>query len=144
VDRAKEGIVSKTKRLTRPSDSLEKLGIINRQLDEAKRNPDAPLPTSCGAEDDEPVPYRLTVEADGLANAPDPVNHPPHYTSSPARCECGRQIECIDVTRHLNFNRGNVIKYVWRAGSKGDEVEDLEKAMWYLRDEIARVKGERR
>jgi hypothetical protein len=124
---------------------------------------DPPLPTSWGAEADEPVPYRLTVTETSLAGAlsvladakraaeegerrraaeqPDPVNHPPHYTSSPARCECGRQIECIDVTRHLNFNRGNVIKYVWRAGSKGSEVEDLEKALWYLKDELERVRG---
>lgn len=60
------------------------------------------------------------------------VNHPDHYNQL--------AIECIEVVRHFNFNRGNAIKYIWRAGLKGDAVEDLEKAIWYLRDEIDRIK----
>lgn len=77
----------------------------------------------------------------------DPINHPSHYTSSPARCAaCHCPIECIDVTRHYSFNIGNVIKYLWREGLKGSSVEDLEKAAWYLADEIAmrkRARGDR-
>lgn len=73
----------------------------------------------------------------------DPVNHPSHYTSSPATCSCGKAIECIDVVRHQNFNRGNAMKYLWRAGSKDDEVQDLRKAAWYLNDEITRLERER-
>jgi hypothetical protein len=65
----------------------------------------------------------------------DPVNHPKHYTSHPSG------VECIDVVRHMNFNRGNAIKYVWRAGEKGPAVEDLRKAIWYLQDEIKRLGG---
>ena len=68
--------------------------------------------------------------------AHDPVDHPQHYTSHPSG------IECIDVTRHMNFNLGNAIKYVWRAGLKGDErkaIEDLQKAIWYLEDEVDRL-----
>lgn len=42
----------------------------------------------------------------------DPVNHPKHYTSDPSG------IECIQITRHRNFNIGNAIKYLWRAGLK--------------------------
>jgi hypothetical protein len=61
----------------------------------------------------------------------DVVNHPSHYTSHPSG------IECIDVTRHMGFNLGNVIKYVWRCDLKADEIQDLEKALWYLQDEIA-------
>lgn len=77
---------------------------------------------------------------------PDPVDHPPHYTSSPAKCSgCGKPIECIDVTRHLMFDPGNVIKYVWRryfGGKAGeDEIEGLRKAAWYLADEIKRLGG---
>ena len=72
----------------------------------------------------------------------DPVNHPSHYTSGDAKCECGRTIECIDVVRHLNFNRGNVVKYVWRAGKKDDLVQELKKARWYLDDEIKRLENE--
>jgi hypothetical protein len=68
----------------------------------------------------------------------DPVEHPAHYTSSPARCACGRGIECIDVTEVMSFSLGNVVKYVWRADLKGNAVEDLRKARWYLDREIAR------
>jgi hypothetical protein len=63
----------------------------------------------------------------------DPVNHPAHYTSHP------RGIECIQVTQHMNFCRGNAIKYIWRAGDKGNEVQDLKKAIWYLECEIKRI-----
>jgi hypothetical protein len=64
----------------------------------------------------------------------DNVNHPTHYNQIPG-------IECIEVVRHLNFNRGNAIKYIWRAGAKGNEIEDLQKAIWYLQDEIKRLQG---
>lgn len=64
----------------------------------------------------------------------DNVNHPAHYNKVPG-------IECIDVVRHFNFNRGNAIKYIWRAGAKGDEIEDLRKALWYIEDEIKRLHG---
>lgn len=61
----------------------------------------------------------------------DAVNHPQHYTKHPSG------IECIDVVRHMCFNLGNVVKYVWRADLKNG-IEDLEKALWYLQDEIAK------
>lgn len=66
----------------------------------------------------------------------DPVNHPKHYTNSPAVCsKCGQGIECIDITRHMGFNIGNAVKYLWRFQDKGG-LEDLKKARWYLEDEI--------
>lgn len=78
-----------------------------------------------------------------LVNVPvaDAVNHPAHYTSDPSG------VECIQITRHRNFNVGNAIKYLWRAGLKseankhGDEkqIEDLRKAVWYIEDEIKRL-----
>lgn len=72
----------------------------------------------------------------------DSVDHPAHYNGSPARCEaCGHPIECITVVEHLGFCLGNAVKYVWRAGLKGDELEDLRKAAWYLQREIARLEG---
>lgn len=91
-----------------------------------------------------PVPPYVDGNRGALvaAEQPDPVEHPTHYTSSPARCTCGRTIECIDVAQHLTFNRGNVIKYVWRAGAKGDvakEIEDLRKARQYLEFELTRL-----
>lgn len=60
----------------------------------------------------------------------DNVEHPKHYTSHPSG------IECIEVTRHMGFNLGNAVKYIWRADLKNDAIEDLEKAVWYLMDEI--------
>ena len=66
----------------------------------------------------------------------DPVNHPLHYTDHPSG------IECIEITRHMSFNLGNVIKYVWRADNKGNALEDLRKARWYLDDEIKRKEGQ--
>ena len=49
----------------------------------------------------------------------DTVNHPAHYTSHPSG------IECIQITRWMNFNLGNAITYIWRAGNKGNALEDL-------------------
>lgn len=61
---------------------------------------------------------------------PDPINHPPHYTQG--------GIECIDAIRaalgrdqFIGFLRGQVIKYQWRCGLKGDPAEDAGKARWY-------------
>lgn len=65
----------------------------------------------------------------------DPVN-PQHYKNNPSG------IECIEITRHENFNCGNAIKYIWRRKDKNTEIQDLEKAIWYLTDEIKRLKNE--
>lgn len=56
----------------------------------------------------------------------DPVNHPAHYTSHPSG------VEVIQITEHMSFLEGNVIKYVMRADHKGNKLEDLRKARWYL------------
>jgi hypothetical protein len=69
------------------------------------------------------------------ADQPDAVNHPPHYTAHPSG------VECIQVTEHMGFCLGNAVKYIWRADLKGDAVEDLRKARWYLDREIARREG---
>ena len=61
------------------------------------------------------------------------VAHPEHYNQHPAG------IECIDVVEHFPFNVGNAIKYLWRAGLKGCQEEDLQKALWYVQREIERI-----
>ncbi|KIF80795.1 DUF3310 domain-containing protein [Noviherbaspirillum autotrophicum] len=66
------------------------------------------------------------------AVAHDAVNHPKHYISHPSG------VECIQVTEHMSFNLGNVVKYLWRADEKGAPLEDLKKARWYLDREIAK------
>lgn len=64
----------------------------------------------------------------------DPVNHPSHYTAY-------KGLEVIDLTEQMNFNRGNAVKYICRAGLKdpATEIQDLEKAVWYLNRELARL-----
>lgn len=62
----------------------------------------------------------------------DPVNHPKHYTSHPSG------IECIQITEHMGFTLGNALKYIWRADLKGDSIEDLKKAVWYIEREICK------
>ena len=67
----------------------------------------------------------------------DEVNHPNHYTAHPSG------VECIQITEHMGFNLGNAIKYVWRADLKGNTVQDLKKAAWYIEREIdKRLKNE--
>lgn len=76
----------------------------------------------------------------------DNVNHPSHYTW--LKDKCG--IEVIDITRHMDFDLGNVVKYVLRQGLKLEEgmsnkekaIEDLKKAKWYLDDKIKMLEGE--
>jgi hypothetical protein len=65
------------------------------------------------------------------------VDHPSHYN------ECGKLYEAINVIEawDLNFNLGNALKYIARAKYKGKEIEDYEKAIWYIDREIKRVKG---
>lgn len=75
----------------------------------------------------------------------DNVNHPPHYTW--LKDKCG--IEVIDITRHMDFDLGNVVKYVLRQGLKSEEgmsdkekaIEDLKKARWYLDDKLKMLEG---
>ena len=67
----------------------------------------------------------------------DPVNSPAHYTAHPSG------VECITVTEHMGFNVGNAVKYLWRADLKGNALEDLRKAVWYIQREIGkRIKKE--
>jgi hypothetical protein len=63
------------------------------------------------------------------------VNHPQHYGGENNPYEAIKVILAHD----LNFNRGNVIKYVLRAGKKEKEIEDLKKAMFYLNQELNRL-----
>jgi len=65
---------------------------------------------------------------------PDAVNHPKHYNFG--------TIEVIDVIEDwgLGFQLGNAIKYIARAPHKGTELQDLEKAAWYLQRQISRLK----
>ena len=77
-----------------------------------------------------------------MENKKDNVNHPEWYTKHPSG------IECIEITRHYCFSIGNAVKYLWRAGLKKEmgledrekEIEDLRKAIWYIKDRIHQLK----
>ena len=83
-------------------------------------------------------------EAYKSRNDSDAVNHPKHYQDPSG-------IECIDIVRHRNFDVGNAIKYLWRAGLKQDadktpiekQIEDLRKAIWYIEDEIKTLESKK-
>lgn len=66
----------------------------------------------------------------GVKQTKEMVNHPSHYK--------GNKFEVIDIIEDydLNFNKGNALKYLLRAGHKDDYVQDLKKAIWYLNREI--------
>ena len=76
----------------------------------------------------------------------DNVNHPRHYSYLKELCG----VEVIDITRHMDFDLGNVVKYVIRQGLKSEEgmsnkekaIEDLKKARWYLDDKIKMLEEE--
>lgn len=73
------------------------------------------------------------VERKNLIKEDEEVNHPDHYNQG--------KIEVIDVIEDwgLNFNEGNIIKYVARAKHKGNPAKDLSKALWYIQREITRA-----
>ena len=78
----------------------------------------------------------------------DKVSHPSHYTWLKELCG----IEVIDVARHLDFDTGNALKYLLRAGKKSEEgytdkekeIQDLEKAVWYINDKIKMLREDGR
>lgn len=67
---------------------------------------------------------------------------PKHYKNSNAICTYGKKVECIQIVRHFDSNIGNVIKYLWPYRHKGNGLEQLKKAHWYLRDEIRKSEPE--
>lgn len=80
---------------------------------------------------------RAANVAQGEANEVSDAINPSHYQGF----SNGAQV--VDITENLNFNRGNAVKYLARAGAKdpAKEVEDLEKSLWYTQRELDRLKG---
>lgn len=89
------------------------------------------------ADHGEPAAPQLYVREnpEKLPSVPDMVNEPPHYNSHP------KGIECIEVIEDNPFlTLGNAMKYLWRVswGGKGNDEEDLRKAIWYIERELQR------
>ena len=94
------------------------------------------------------VPDKITYfsSADEESKIKDNVNHPSHYTW--LKDLCG--VEPIDICKHLDFDLGNALKYILRAGHKKDismtegekTIEDLKKAIFYINDKIEMLENE--
>lgn len=90
--------------------------------------------------DRESVEISITPDMADRCFEEEKVDHPAHYQGN---------IECIEVVRNMPFWKGNAVKYLWRAGSKEElgksninkEIEDLEKAKWYIQDRINQLKS---
>ncbi len=63
------------------------------------------------------------------------IEHPPHYCTHPSG------IEAIHVSSRMNFVLGNAFKHLFRCSSKGRTLEDLNKALWYLKYELSNRQG---
>jgi len=101
---------------------------------------------------DKDVPNEITyfsnagTSACASSNISDNVNHPSHYTW--LKDLCG--VEPIDICKHLDFDLGNALKYILRAGHKKDSsmtdnektIEDLKKAIFYINDKIEMLENE--
>lgn len=66
-------------------------------------------------------------------NDSEKINHPPHYNAHPSG------VEVIAITEHMDFCLGNAVKYIMRCEHKGNKLEDLKKAAWYINREIERL-----
>ena len=76
---------------------------------------------------------------DDMPNSPkkEMVKHPSHYGGGDNPYEAIKVIEAWN----LSFCLGNTVKYIARAGKKDEELQELEKALWYLKREIKKIKG---
>ena len=79
--------------------------------------------------------YKKTNTPFGTIKEPitETVDRHDHYNKHPSG------VECIEIIEWLNFNLGCAVEYVLRSGEKGDPLEDLRKAKWYIEREIARL-----
>lgn len=104
----------------------EKFGVTTKQIYMARYNHGVTKKPTV-AKSKKRVPVVVMTSPKPIA---DMVNHPPHYKAG--------GIETIDFieAKGLNYNLGNVVKYITRADLKGDRKENLEKALWYLKREL--------
>lgn len=103
-------------------ESQNDLRMLNKLVEQATAEIDE-------ATDHFSIPIKVTA-----GTKDDPVNHPAHYTQYP--------VEVIELTEWMPYNRGCAVKYLSRAGFKDQatEIQDLEKAQWYVAREIERVR----
>ena len=92
------------------------------------------------------IEYLNAIRKELAKKQDEKVSHPSHYTWLKELCG----IEVIDITRHLDFDMGNALKYLLCAGKKSEEgysdkekrIEDLKKAVFYIQDKIKMLEEE--
>lgn len=111
---------SKVEKLKKVSHELQKEEVAKQEIIATITKHIEAKPAICSTVTTEVKPAKVSTKEH------DVVNHPSHYTRG--------NIEVIDFIedQQLPYHLGNVVKYVARAGYKGDKVEDLKKAQWYL------------
>ena len=127
LEYAKSLMELKKKKLGRPRKVVEVSPSLQALNDEYKNKISAQAPM-------QNVNHNVPVQIEMFEPATDPVNHPAHYKVG--------GIETIDFieAKKLGYNLGNVVKYLTRADHKGNKLEDLRKAQWYLTREINSLK----
>lgn len=127
---ARQEKVLREKLLATTTNAGVQMDLFTPVLEELKENP-PPAPAF------EPAVLNPTMRIINSGTLPDMVNNPAHYTVG------GISVFDFIEAKKLSYGRGNVVKYVTRAGVKdpATELQDLEKAQWYLTAEIERLKG---
>jgi hypothetical protein len=119
--------------------------VINKEAKECRPFPDFnplvfPLEINIEKLDDNTTPLQRCFMCSGQVSSPqtkEHVKHPSHYGGENNPYEVIKVIEAWE----LNFNLGNTVKYIGRAGKKDDILKDLEKAAFYLNREIEKLKN---
>jgi hypothetical protein len=124
---------------SRSSSLSDMVRYVSRGKNKLRMSDNPAVITGLSGKQYEPIdftPKPFSVEEMLQETKEDLVNHPPHYTSG--------GIEVIDFieAKKFNYHLGNAIKYVSRASHKGNYIQDLEKAKWYLEREIEKAKNE--
>lgn len=79
--------------------------------------------------------YEFVRDKVALGNNMGDAINPDHYQSDPSG------VQCIEISENWSFCMGNALKYMWRSGKKDSSknIEDLQKAIWYIEREISRL-----
>jgi predicted ArsR family transcriptional regulator len=117
------------KQVKRPSKIIKAVQEMKTTLDALDKIKDRPK-KSMAIQEGNDLANKIFQETYDKYHA-DLVNHPPHYKTG--------GVETIDFieAKDLNYRLGNVVKYITRAEKKGNPIEDLKKARWYLDREIS-------
>ena len=140
---------SKTKALQEYEPAQQRIGDKIKAAEEAEANLEAigaKLIAKEAAKVQESVSSDYLDIMAGMMMKGNKVSHPSHYTWLKELCG----IEVIDIARYLDFDMGNALKYLLRAGKKSEEgytdkekeIQDLKKAVWYLNDKIKMLEEE--